>query len=106
MGGKWFTGRKRFEGVKRVRKPFKINAEAWEDEMGFFCVAAGPIVNMDQVAQKMWPLGSELEVHYNPANPEVHYIGAPVKNKFLRNFMGITGAGLILAGIILYFLIV
>jgi hypothetical protein len=60
---------------------------------------------MRQLAQRLWPVGSELEVCYDPGDPRIGYVGKPVSNSFLCRVFLIAGAGVAALGILLYFLI-
>ena len=61
---------------------------------------------MRQLAQTLWPVGSEMEVYYDPDDPGKSYVNAPVDNAVLGHVFLITGAGIAVLGILLYFLYV
>ena len=79
--------------------------EAWEDEKGYLHVRTGILSNMRQLAQTLWPVGSEMEVYYDPDDPGKSYVNAPVDNAVLCRVFLIAGAGIVALGVLLYFLI-
>ena len=79
--------------------------EAWEDEKGYLHVRTGIIANMRQLAQALWPVGSEMEVYYDPDDPGASCVGVPVSNAVLCRVFLFAGAGIAALGVLLYFLI-
>ena len=104
-GGTKYTCKKRLAGIKKVHSTRLDEPEAWEDEKGYLHVRTGIIADMRQLAQRLWPVGSELEVCYDPGDPRIGYVGKPVNNSFLYRVFLIAGAGIAALGILLYFLI-
>ena len=104
-GGERYTCRKRFNGIIKVHSTRLDEPEAWEDEKGYLHVRTGIIANMRQLAQTLWPVGAEMEVYYDPDDPGKCYVNAPVDNAVLGRVFLITGAGIAVLGILLYFLI-
>ena len=105
VGGAKYTCKKRFAGTKKVHSTRLDEPEAWEDEKGYLHVRTGIMSNMRQLAQTLWPVGSEMEVYYDPDDPGTSYVGAPVDNAVLSRVFLIAGAGIVVLGILLYFLI-
>ena len=103
--GEKFTCTKRFNGVIKVHSTRLDEPDAWEDEKGFLHVRTGIVSDMRQLAQRLWPVGSELEVCYDPGDPRIGYVGKPVSNSFLCRVVLIAGAGVAALGTLLYFLI-
>ena len=104
-GGARYTCRKRFNGIIKVHSTRLDEPDAWEDEKGYLHVRTGILSNMRQLAQTLWPVGSEMEVYYDPDDPGKSYVGAPVDNAVLGRVFLITGAGRVALGILLCFLI-
>ena len=104
--GKKFTCTKRFNGVIKVHSTRLDEPDAWEDEKGFLHVRTGIVSDMRQLTQRLWPVGSEMEVYYDPDDPGKSYVNAPVDNAVLGHVFLITGAGIAVLGILLYFLYV
>ena len=104
-GGARYTCRKRFNGIIKVHSTRLDEPDAWEDEKGYLHVRTGILSNMRQLAQTLWPVGSEMEVYYDPDDPGTSYVGAPVDNAVLSRVFLIAGAGIVVLGILLYFLI-
>lgn len=105
VGGAKYTCKKRFAGIKKVHSTRLDEPKAWEDEKGYLHVRTGIMSNMRQLAQALWPVGSEMEVYYNPDDPGASCVGVPVSNEFLCRVFLIAGAGIVALGILLYFLI-
>ena len=104
-GGKKYTCRKEFNGIIKVHSTRLDEPDAWEDEKGCLHVRTGIIANMRQLAQTLWPAGTEMEVHYDPNDPGNSYVGVPGNNDVLCRVFLITGAGIAALGVVLYFLI-
>ena len=104
-GGERYTCKKRFAGIKKVHSTRLDEPDAWEDEKGYLHVRTGILSNMRQLAQTLWPVGSEMEVYYDPDDSGTSYVGAPVDNAVLSRVFLIAGAGIVALGILLYFLI-
>ena len=105
VGGAKYTCKKRFAGIKKVHSTRLDEPKAWEDEKGYLHVRKGIMSNMRQLAQALWPVGSEMEVYYDPDDPGTSCVGVPVSNEFLCRVFLIAGAGIVALGILLYFLI-
>ena len=105
VGGAKYTCKKRFAGIKKVHSTRLDEPKAWEDEKGYLHVRKGIMSNMRQLAQALWPVGSEMEVYYDPDDPGASCVGVPVSNSFLCRVFLIAGAGVTALGILLYFLI-
>ena len=104
-GGAKYTCKKRFAGIKKVHSTRMDEPKAWEDEKGYLHVRTGIIANMRQLAQTLWPVGAEMEVHYDPDEPGNSYVGVPVNNAVLCRVFLFAGAGIAALGVLLYFLI-
>ena len=74
--------RKQFRGYKIMRTPVPQKAEAWEDEKGYIHIKRGPLADLNGLAQQLWPLGSQMQVHYDPQNPKSNYACDPDTNSF------------------------
>ena len=104
-GRNTYTCQKGFNGVIKVHSTRLNEPDAWEDDKGYLHVRTGIKTNMRQVAQTLWPVGSEMEVHYDPSNPKTGYAGTPANNTALCRVFLVAGAGVAALGILLYFLI-
>ena len=104
-GGERYTCRKSINGIIKVHSTSLNEPEAWEDEKGYLHVQTGIIANMWQLALTLWPVGTEMEVHYDPDDPGNSYVGVPVNNVVLCRVYLFAGAGIAALGILLYFLI-
>lgn len=108
VDGRTYLTKKKFNAIKSLNvkgSPILMEADAYEDEKGNLCVKTGPIANYHNLAEKLWPIGKEMTVFYNPQNPEINYVERPIRNSFLTIFLGIFGAFIILLEFVLFFLI-
>ena len=104
-GGEKHICRKSFNGIIKVHGTRLDEPEAWEDEKGYLHIQTGIIANMRQLALTLWPIGTEMEVHYDPDGPGNSYVGAPDNNAVLCRVYLFAGAGIAALGVLLYFLI-
>ena len=44
-------------------------------------VQTGPIARLDTLAEQLWPLGSQMTVHYNPTQPRQELCRAPHRGR-------------------------
>ena len=73
VDGVCYKAKKKFRGVKRIRIsgfPIKVQSKAYEDEKGWLHIKIGPIANLHQIAEQLWPIGSKMTVFYNPNDPK------------------------------------
>ena len=107
VGGETYQTRKKYNGVKRVSVtgfPNKIKANVWEDEKGWLHVKTGSFANMRQLAENLWPIGSQMTVYYNPQNPKKNYVDRPITNRFVMIMFVIMGMVCAALGILVFFL--
>lgn len=104
-GGEKYICQKSINGIIKVHSTSLDEPKAWEDEKGYLHVQTGIVANMWQLALTLWPDGTEMEVHYDPDDPENSYVGVPVNNAVLCRFYLFAGAGIAAMGVLLYFLI-
>lgn len=103
VNGSDYICKKSFNGYKKtVRLPSLEQPGAYEDENGYLCLHRGMMANLKQLALDIWPLGMQMEVHYNPNNPRINYVGRPTTNAFLIKTFSISGIGLIVLGAIMF----
>lgn len=103
-----YLTKKKYNSVKSVSYkgfPISIQADAYEDDKGNLFVKTGPIANYKNLAEKLWPIGKEMPVYYNPQNPKINYVERPIANRFLTVFFEIMGILIILLAVVLFFLI-
>ncbi|WP_124057930.1 hypothetical protein [Vaginisenegalia massiliensis] len=105
--GQTFLTKKKFNSVKSlsIGFPLSIESKAYEDAKGNLCVKTGPIANLRNLSEKLWPLGKEMIVYYNPQNPTINYVERPLTNKFLTAAFNIAGMSIIFLTVVLYFII-
>lgn len=100
--------KKQFRGIKTKSLsglPIRTQATAYEDAKGWLHVQTGPIARLDTLAEQLWPLGSQMTVHYNPGNPGKSYVERPIVGNFATLMFNIAGFLLIAMSILLYVLI-
>ena len=108
VGGKSYQARKKYNGVKLVQVaglPIPMQPEAHEDEKGWLHVKLGPMANIGDLAEQLWPIGSVLPVHYNPVKPQCSYVDRPVSSNFVCTMFIITGLATIAMAVLVFFLI-
>lgn len=108
VGGAQHYVRKQFRGVKTVRLsglPVRSQTAAYEDAKGWLHVKMGPVARLSTLAEQLWPLGSQMTVHYDPDNPDKSYVERPIVGNFATLMFTIAGFLLIAVSILLYVLI-
>ena len=108
VSGKSYQTRKKYNGVKFVQVtglPVPIQPEAHEDEKGWLHVKLGPMANIGDLAEQLWPIGSGVTVHYDPAKPQRSYVDRPVSSSFACTMFIIAGLATIAMGVLVFFLI-
>lgn len=108
VDGKIYQTRKKYKGVKLMQVtglPVPMQPEACEDEKGWLHVRLGPMANMRDLAERLWPIGSSIAVYYNPAKPQRSYVDRPVSSSFAFAMLVVAGLATIAMGILVFFLI-
>lgn len=108
VGGKSYQTKKKFNGVKLVQVtglPITMQSEAHEDERGWLHVKLGPMVNVRELAEQLWPINSGATVYYDPAKPQRSYVDRPVSSSFACAMLAIAGLATIIVGVLVFFLI-
>lgn len=104
--GQIYVCKKQFNGIiKTSRLISDGHTGAWEDEKGCLHIVRAPVTNMWALADRLWPIGSTMEVHYDPENPGKNYAGRPITYSFFNRFMAVLGVALIGFGILMYVVI-
>ena len=108
VDGKRYQTKKRFRGVKTSQVSglsAPMRSEAYEDERGWLHVKSGPVASMGDLAEQLlWPLGSEVTVHYDPAKPQRSYVDRPLSSTFACTMCTIMGLAIIAMGALVFFL--
>ena len=102
---KKYVSKKMINGYIKVRKPSLSDPYAWEDEKGFLHTTVGPIANVKQAAQELWPIGAEMKVYFDSIDPRINYVERPTENSLAFFIFLITGIALIALGVLMYWLI-
>lgn len=104
-----YKTRKRFRGVKTLKisgfPAIPMQPNAYEDEKGWLHVKRGSFVNMRNLAEQLWPIGSKMTVYYNPNNPKTSYVERPITKSFTSIMFVIMGIAVVLLSVALFFLI-
>ena len=98
VDGVCYKAKKKFRGVKRIRisgLPIKVQSKAYE----------GPIANLHQIAEQLWPIGSKMTVFYNPNDPKKCYVDRPISGSFTSIMFVLVGMVIIILSILVFFLI-
>lgn len=108
VSGKSYQTRKKYNGVKLIQVtglPVPMQPEAHEDEKGWLHVKLGPMANVRDLAEQLWPIGSGMTVYYDPAKPQRGYVDRPVSSSFACTMFIVAGLATIAIGMTVFFLI-
>ncbi len=108
LDGITYKTKKKYNGIKSIKAsgiPLPVKSNAYEDEKGYLHIKSGAIVNVRQMAEKLWPINSKMIVYYNPDNPKICYVDRPIHNSFASMmFIIIMGSVVIVMSIIVFVL--
>lgn len=107
VDGVTYKTKKKYKGIKSIKAsgiPLPVKSNAYEDEKGFLHIKSGAIVNVRQMAEKLWPINSKMIVYYNPYNPKICYVDRPIYNSFASKMFIIMGSVVIVISIIVFVL--
>ena len=107
VDGTRYRTKKKFRGVKYVHVaglPIPMRPEAYEDEKGWLHVKTGPVANMRDLAERLWPINSGMVVHYDPTNPRRNYVGRPLAARFEFTMSIVMGLAVMAIGVLVFFL--
>lgn len=108
VDGTCYRTRKKFRGVKTKRisgSLIHVSSEAYEDEKGWLHVKIGPVANLRQLAEQLWPIDSKMAVYYNPGNPQKCYVDRPITGSFTATMFIFMGMIAIILSVLVFFLI-
>lgn len=107
VDGVTYKTKKKYKGIKSIKAsgiPLPVKSNAFEDEKGYLHIKSGAIINVRQMAEKLWPINSKMIVYYNPDNPKICYVDRPIYNSFASKMFIIMGSIVIVISIIVFFL--
>lgn len=107
VDGITYKTKKKYKGIKSIKVsgiPLPVKSNAYEDEKGYLHIKSGAIVNVRQMAEKLWPINSKMIVYYNPDNPKICYVDRPIHNSFASMMFIIMGSVVIVISIIVFVL--
>ena len=108
VDGTCYEAKKKFRGIK-IKKisgaPISAHSESYEDEKGWLHVKIGPIANLREIAEQLWPINSKMTVYYNPNNPKKSYIDRPIAKSFESTMFILMGFVIIILSVLGFFLI-
>ena len=108
VDGTCYKASKKFRGImtKQVSGlPVPVESKAYEDEKGYLHVKIGPIANLRQLSEQLWPVGSKMTVYYNPNNPKKCYVDRPVYGSATSVIFIITGLVTVILSLAVFILI-
>ena len=108
VDGNNYQTKKQFRGVKVIRIsgfPIHVQSKAYEDDKGWLHIKIGPLANLRQLAEQLWPIGSKMTVYYNPDNPEKCYVERPFSGGFTSTLFIVMGLVTISLSVLVFFLI-
>lgn len=107
VDGITYKTKKKYKGIKSIKVsgiPLPVKSNTYEDEKGYLHIKSGAIVNVRQMAEKLWPINSKMIVYYNPYNPKICYVDRPIYNSFASKMFIIMGSVVIVISIIVFVL--
>ena len=107
VDGITYKTKKKYKGIKSIKAsgiPLPVKSKAYEDEKGYLHIKSGAIVNVRQMAEKLWPINSKMIVYYNPDNPKICFVDRPIYNSFASKMFIIMGSVVIVISIIVFVL--
>lgn len=108
LDGTPYRAKKKFSGVitKRISGlPTNVQSNAFEDEKGYLHIKIGPVANLRQVAEQLWPIHSQMIVYYNPNHPQQCYVDRPISQSTLSLILGLTGIVTLIISVLVFFFI-
>lgn len=108
VDGNNYQTKKQFRGVTVIRIsgfPIHVQSKAYEDDKGWLHIKIGPLANLRQLAEQLWPIGSKMTVYYNPDNPEKCYVERPFSGGFTSTMFIVMGLVTISLSVLVFFLI-
>ena len=108
VDGNRYTAKKKFRGIltKRISGlSVHVASGVYEDEKGWLHIKIGPLANLRQLAEQLWPIGSKMTVYYNPDNPEKCYVERPFSGGFTSTMFIVMGLVTISLSVLVFFLI-
>lgn len=107
VNGIRYRAKKKFNGVRTRRIsgfPIPMKEGAHEDEKGWLHVTLGPIVNLRQLAEELWPIGSRMMVYYDPDDPKCSYVDRPIARSIVPAALVLAGAAVASLGVLVFLL--
>lgn len=108
VDGICYKANKKFRGILTAQVsglPVHMQSKAYEDKKGWLHIKIGPVANLRQLAEQLWPIGSKMTVYYNPNNPKKCYVDRPISGGFTSILFIIIGLVIILLSVLVFFLI-
>lgn len=105
--GATYRTKKTFEGYKSVVRMPVGQSDIWEGEDGYLHTRRGMTGRWRECAEKLWPIGSDQAVYYDPVEPQKrNYVERPLTNKFVTKAFVLTGIGITVLSVVMFFVIV
>jgi hypothetical protein len=108
VNGNVYRAKKKFRGIKTKQVsglPIAMQSKAYEDEKGWLYVTIGPVANLRQLAEQLWPIDSEMTVYYHPQDPRKCYVERPLSGSFAATMFVIMGLAVLMISVLLFVLI-
>ena len=107
VDGTCYRAKKKFRGTKQIKRsgfPKNVQTNVYEDKQGWLHIKTGPVSNLRQHAEQLWPLNSTMKFFYNPNNPKTCYIDRPLSGSFASILFISAGLFLLFLGVFVFFL--
>ncbi len=110
VDGREYKVKRKFAGIVTKQKVSPTHlysgSGAYVSDRGYLHVPTSAITNLRDMAQALWPIGSDMTVYYNPNNPKQAYAEQKPKKMSLEMIVFLlAGAFVVLLSIGMYFVI-
>lgn len=102
VSGHTYRAKKEYRGIRKLQHSRPSRTEAIEVPNGILYVKMGPLGNLKEAAECLWPIGSRMAIFYNPHNPHINYVDRPIRNSLSLQICSMTGVLFVVFGGLLY----
>lgn len=110
VDGKEYFVKRNFKGIVTTKKispsHIYVNDGAYVSDKDYLHVPMSAVTNIREMANKLWPIGNEMKVFYNPEKPKQAYAERIPEGMSLESVVFVfSGIFVIILSVLLYFLI-
>lgn len=109
VDGQEYVTTRKFKGIitTRVNSPSRLYIDngAYVSDRDYLHVPMRAVTNLKEMAEKLWPIGQEMKVFYNPGKPRQAYAERlPRRLPLVSLIFAASGTGVMILSVIMYFL--